>query len=570
MRGDARFRMDSVAYKLGEKARLTLYAPGEGEVAVYSPSGALVTSWRTAGEESTEEVVLEDEGVYTVKVRAGGRSAETRFIAVEEVAEKPLLAIVLHDHQAPNYSPDGSIREPWAFTHVWLDEFTPYARGGAYYVQAKLLEKWGTRLTVNLSPSLLAQWVNLLERGAVLNRDGFYESVEADSPRARMVEETLSTFKRLVNGGVVEVLTSFFSHPLAGFIAEYYGWLDLLEDELEAGCEVTSRVFGTSPSGVWLPEMSFSQKLLGILAGAGIRYTVLDGVAHYPEAVGSKQGIFTVYSLGGLGIVFRHTGLSDLWSFKYSSVDDGWTAELDAHDYAFRIAWEALANRARTLAVALDGENWMILPKPKPACPVFLDSLLRLLASLDRGGIVRLSRLQDVFSSVEPTPLLSVPARTWRGGYEKWTSEKVGVQRRIWGTIVEAFEAYSALSNAGVADRGDLFAMMCAVNSDHIWAEFADETFAEEWMGALKRKLDAAISSIKFDGVQDGALIVTNTYGGPIRLKVAWDGEARVITLKPGVNRVRVEGRVVEFSIEGWRRTFRVAKPLILGGAQVV
>lgn len=551
-------------------SELAIYLPGESPKLLVESSkggklllkreGEIVASWQVAAGRTVVEAEAPESGLYEVFLEPEG--AHSSFAVLEKRERTPLLAIVFHNHQAPNYSPDGTVREPWAYKHVWDDEFQPYYRGGVYAVQARLLEEWGVKWNANLSPSLLLQWSMLLEQGAVVNLDGAYLCVEPESSRAARIAEVLGTFRRLA-GGQLEVLTSFYSHPLVGYIAETFGWMDLLREELRVGRAITEEVMGVEPGGVWLPEMSFSMKLVPLLVEGGVRFTVLDALSHFAGAVGDKGSIYEPYQLGGLTVFFRHTGLSDLWSFKYSNVSTPEEAEVAARDLALRLVVEAYANSARPLTVALDGENWMILPKPKPAVAVLFDRLLAQLKAASERGIVELVKLSDLLKSSEPRRLASVPARSWMGGYEKWTSERRQEQERIWGNVVDAYEFYKALESSVGVSEDELMALMHAVNSDHIWAEFADEGFSREWSEYLRGRLAVVLSSIKLEGVTGRKLRVRNTLGKPVRVTLQDEGDAKEVVLPPGISEVQLEGSVVEIAVKGWRRVFKLGKPLV-------
>ena len=555
----ARVLPEHAVYLPGEAIRIFVESEVEGTLQLKRRE-EVIASWSIKQGAQVVEATAEGIGVYEAVLEPA--KTHSSFAVLEPLDRPPALAVVFHNHQAPNFSPDGAVREPWAYAHVWNDEFSPYYRGGAYLVQARLLKKWGLAWNVNLSPSLLAQWASLLERGAVINLDGSYLCVEPGSSQAGMIAETLQTFKELA-GSQLEVLTSFYSHPLAGYIAENYGWLDLLREELRLGKQITSQVLGVEPKGVWLPEMSFSMKLVSLMLEQGIRFTVLDALHHFAGAVGEKGGIYEPYELEGLVVFFRHTGLSDLWSFKYSNVETPSEAEAAAVDFALRLVLEAYVNRARPLTLALDGENWMILPKPKPAAAVFFDRFLAQLKWAVSRGIVKLVKLSDAAEAFEPKRLAGIPARSWMGSYDKWTSEKRSEQERIWSNVVEAYEIHKALENSVGVGSEELLALMHAVNSDHMWAEFADEGFSREWLEYLRSKLLAVLHSIKLEGFSGGKLKVRNTLGKNVKVVVRENGQMRDVQLQPGVNEIRIQGNVVEIALQGWSKTFRVGKPLV-------
>ncbi|MCS7104128.1 MAG: hypothetical protein NZ954_00995 [Thermofilaceae archaeon] len=555
----ARILPEFAAYLPGERVKLVVETEKGGELLLKSSFEPLRRLSVSPGV-SVIEIDAGDPGVYEIVLEPEGVAAS--LAVLERPSTPPLVAIVFHNHQAPNYSPNGSIREPWAFKHTWENEFHPYFEGGAYYVQAKLLKKWDIAWNANLSPSLLQQWVDLVKRGVVINSDSVYLCIGPESPAANRVAETLQTFIELSRGRL-EVLTSFYSHPLSGYIVESFGWIDLLREELKLGKAITSQVIGVDPRGVWLPEMSFSMKLIPILLDLGIEYTILDSVSHFTGAVGDKGGIFEPYTLDGLTVFFRHTGLSDLWSFKYSNVKSLKEAEVAARELTLRIVLEAYLNRAKPLTLALDGENWMVLPSPKPTTPVLFDELLHQLKIAERKGLIKMVKLSEIVKEGGSRRLLSVPSKSWMGGYDKWTSERAVVQEKIWANVVNAYETFKALVNSVGCREEDLLALMHVVNSDHIWAEFADESFSHEWASTLENRLNLVLASIKLEGFSNGKLKLCNKFDRPVRVYLREDGTVREVTLPTGFSEIEVAGSLVEIELKGWRKSFKLCKPLV-------
>jgi len=165
---------------------------------------------------------------------------------------------------------------------------------------------------------------------------------------------------------------------------------------------------------------------------------------------------------------------------------------------------------------------------------------------------------------LEPRRLVSIPSRSWRGGYEKWLSEKSSIQERIWRNLVEAYEYFKALENSiGVCEE-DLVSLMHAVNSDHIWAEFADESFSADWRRMLEEKLENVLFSIRIVGVQDGSIQIANRLDKPVKVLVYRDGSASLVELKPGLNVIGADGRIVRIVVRGWRSEYQVGKPMLV------
>ncbi|MEM1509819.1 MAG: hypothetical protein QW291_07975 [Thermofilaceae archaeon] len=545
---------------VGERVRVLTECEHEDTLTVLKGTERVHRVGVSAGSEVVEFEISEA-GVYELVLE--GAKVSGSFAALERPEKPPLLAIVFHNHQAPNYSPDGSIREPWAFKHVWDNEFHPYYRGGAYYLQAALLSSWRMQWNANLSPSLLKQWADLLDKGIMLNAGGVYIGIDPDSPTAGMVRETLEGFRELVNKGLLELMTSFYSHPLAGYLADAYGWLDILREELKWGKGISVQVMGVEPKGLWLPELSFSMKLTRLMRECEIEFTVLDSMNHFTGAVGDKGSIYEPYLLDDVIVFFRHTGLSDLWSFKYSNVKNPAEAEVGARDLALRLVLEAYVNKAKPLTVALDGENWMILPEPKPFSAILFNGLLEQLKWAEDKGLVKLVKLSDLLGKVEPRKLVNVPSRSWRGGYDKWLTDRRAMQEAIWSNIVDAYELYKAIDNSLGCGSEETLAVMHTVNSDHIWAEFADESYAREWAEFLKGKLQEVVSSIKLEGFTRDKLIVRWIHNKPTRILVRTDGRAQIYTLQPGLNELYFDGSSITIALKGWTKEVLIGKPIV-------
>ncbi len=84
---------------------------------------------------------------------------------------------------------------------------------------------------MHLSPSLLWQWNYRLRHG-FLTQDGSY--VPPNDPRLDRVRRALEAYKKLAEEGHVEIISSFFNHPIPGYVASSYGWgTALMTEELK-------------------------------------------------------------------------------------------------------------------------------------------------------------------------------------------------------------------------------------------------------------------------------------------------------------------------------------------------
>lgn len=453
----------------------------------HEPVTQLVLGRVEPGEISLELKAPLEEGLYYLEALFNSSPTTLLALAREPLPvtrewERPLLvALVWHCHQGVNMRPDGVFHGPWAFVHVYRDEFAPYYRGGAYRLHAELMEKHpGVNATYNLSPSLLWQWLYAVRLGYIDGLSG--EVYPPNSSQVRAVREVLGIFSKLVEEGRVEVLTSFFNHPIPGYVVDRYEWgVTVMGEELKWGLAVTREALGVHAAGAWIPEMYFSMKLLKLLARAGIRYTVLDARYHLSRARGAIATPYEPYLLvsgnESLVVFFRDTEISNLISFGIELRD-----EVDAAIMARRVVAEILARRvshpgARVVVIAADGENWLL---GSPLRAVFLDLLLSYLESC---RLIRTTTLSGVLRNVNATRTITwVPSTSWAGGDWVWVS--LSENKVQWSLIEEAAEYYERVKRGcgeGPISQAALFALFMALNSDVIHREYVMLSHTEAW-----------------------------------------------------------------------------------------
>lgn len=117
-------------------------------------------------------------------------------------------------------------------------------------------------------------------------RDGFVECLDRFENRYR--RDLLSAFAACCEAGQLELATSAATH----------GFLPLLKTEPEAvraqiaiGQESFRRTFGRPAAGFWLPECAYYPGLETVLAGAGIRYVIVDSHAVLHASVRPQYGL---------------------------------------------------------------------------------------------------------------------------------------------------------------------------------------------------------------------------------------------------------------------------------------
>jgi len=198
--------------------------------------------------------------------------------------------------------------------------------------------------------------------------------------------------------------------------------IDVVDEELGAGMEVTRSVLGVDPVGAWTPEMAWSMDLLDIYEKHGIRYTVLCGGNHFPGVQGDKGSIYEAYSLGGrLTIFFRDERLSDILSFQNNLPD-----ERSALKLAAMLSRSIVETGGELVVIALDGENFIAMSKTPAMVGFMLDKLYSYLTRMQELGIVETVRLSQVN---QPRRVITyVPTTSWLGGFTKWDGERRGMK----------------------------------------------------------------------------------------------------------------------------------------------
>lgn len=436
------------------------------------------------------ELVLSSQGTI--------RDTLNYLVVSDDIRRERYLAFVWHHHQAPNYLPDGRFYFPWAFIHTFGDELKPYGRG-PYNYHALILKKHSNyKTTYNLSPSLLAQWVQLIEQG-VKFLDSTY--LPPTSQEAIITKDTLEIYREAARKGQIDVLTSIYAHTIAGYIIELLDAGDIIREELEYGMDITKKTIGVEPLGVWTPEMAFSMKLVDIYVDLGLQYTILDTKCHLERAEGDIGSIHEPYRVKGLQgeliIFFRDTELSNILSFHndFKSYIHAWR---QAYDYAYRTALRII--NGGVLVVALDGENWMIFAKNPPLTAVFYDKLVEYIVRIQGLGYFRTATLRELVDNVQPRRLLTrMPTTSWLCGFTKWNGE-VKDHAHYWDKIRKYYEMikkYEQVNGRDEKSRRARWALWHALDSDYWWAEFWTPELIDTWLCDIENVLKAkpALSS---------------------------------------------------------------------------
>lgn len=431
----------------------------------------------------------------TAKLAVNGNTLDMQKIDMHSVSfpENPTsVLVVFHSHQPPNYRPDRVYKDLWPFTYVWRPLLFPYGLG-PYHYHAVLLKEtsFDIRLVYNLSPSLIKQWTDLVERG-IETVTG--EALQPYSELAKVIKETMNTYKELASSGIIEILTSIYAHTIAGYIVDALGLSDVLRRELEYGYSITEEFTGTKPEGVWLPEMSFSMNLIPVLKSQNLEYTFLDEKYHFKGAEGDIRDHYEPYIVqdrlgNSLTVLFRDTELSNDVAFANNYCSDIHALK-GAYTFISKLVKKCTENKARVLTIALDGENWMVFSKNPPATAVFLEVTLSLFKKLRELGLAKLATAREVLRSAPPARKLRyVPPTTWLGSYNKWRGERV--EHEVFWRMVEQritrYKEYVLKHGLNEKARKAEWALWHVLDSDYWWAEFWNKEMITLWINEFDK-----------------------------------------------------------------------------------
>ena len=504
--------------------------------------------------EGVLEILFEEEGRVHAK--------EQLPVVVVEDGGVVYVSFVWHHHQAPQFYPDGTYKDPWPFLHVYRGDFH-FFEGGPYKVHLDIhVKRPGYRDTDHLSPSLLEQWERALREGYVYKG----EHVKPGDPRVESVREVLEGYRRMVAEDRVEPLGSVYAHTIQGFLLrksrergmEHF-MKRLLEWELGLGIRTVERVLGKKPHGVWTPEMFWDMELINIYSKVGVRYTVLCQ-QHFDRAGGEKETIYEPYNvedvLTGRSVVvfFRDIRLSDWLSFEVNFPDEH-AADLSARRFVIELVKRRSVKPGGIVVIALDGENWMIIPQYKKYAPYFL---YRIVTFIERSGIIKFTTLSSYLSSNPPErTLYFVPYGSWIGLSDKqWTG---GPKDETWSYVFEKLKWVEGLYDLLEEEAEKLLAdeesplykafkaAAISLDSDFYWygEEERERDFVKKWADEAQRIARTVISQVKVEVVEEREdhiiLRLSNGTGYRVKLRLTVSDEnyssSHVVRLEPGSER---------------------------------
>jgi len=444
--------------------------------------------------EIMDHIKISVEGTYEIGVKCCGSESKVPIMVMEKPETPIRFVLVFHNHQPIHKYPNGIYHGPWAFQHTWAPEFYPMYNVGPYLVHARFASKYRVSITYNLSPSLLWQWDDLLSNGTFIENKDFIEYIGTWDSRIALIKEAINTYSKLANDGVIEILTSFLAHPIAGYLIERFDIDDLLRWELRRGKEVTEKVLGVKAVGMWLPELYFSEKLKNILCEEGIEYTVLDGVYHLGESIRDKSSLYRIYRHDCLTVLFRDTALSDLLSFQLNKASNAQEADVNARRLIMELMMRINYVKDGVLTMALDGENWMILPTPNPYAALLLERIMMYLSQSKLDGYimpVRPSIIKEFHDEIK-----EIPTTSWLGSPTKWISERADMQSRLWSMAQVAIDKWKVYEEVFGDDEELRMSLAMTLDSDYYWAEFININHIGEWAYSVISRVENALNAL--------------------------------------------------------------------------
>lgn len=305
------------------------------------------------------------------------------------------------------------------------------------------------------------------------------------------VAGVIPRYRRLAEGGKVELSTTPHYHPLAPLLIDFRSALESLPDaplpvakeypggavrvgmHIEGAMASHARRFGTRPAGLWPAEGAVSEAVLRQIAQRGFKWTA-SSESVLANTIRRREGrpylrtidLHRPYRLSGvpgeLVCFFRDEHLSDLIGFQYAT----WRGEDAAAHLVGElevIAASAPAGERPVVSIILDGENaWEAYPYNGF---YFLSALYDQLESHSsirthtyqkylehRAGPpppVRVGTEMETPSYAAVGALQGLVAGSWvYGNFATWIGSPD--KNRAWDLLVAAKQAYDAAVSGGL------------------------------------------------------------------------------------------------------------------------
>jgi alpha-amylase/alpha-mannosidase (GH57 family) len=307
-----------------------------------------------------------------------------------------------------------------------------------------------------------------------------------------LLESLLPRYRRLVEGGQVELSVTPYAHPILPLLIDmrtahdtqpqaplpheshYPGGEERARWHIREGIAVFRQHFGFVPAGCWPAEGGLSVATLNLLHEAGFTWAAggenvlqnsLVRAGHAPHGM-KAAWLYQPYTVldSGLNCFFRDDGLSDLIGFTYAN----WHAEdavANLVGHLESIAADCRGHTDRVVTLALDGENaWEHYPENGY---YFLNALYTRLA---QHAQIELTTFSECLKSVPAAPLHAFAAGSWvYGSFSTWIGSHD--KNRGWEMLVDAKRAFDATASQLSAEQRALAERQLAVceGSDWFW-----------------------------------------------------------------------------------------------------
>jgi alpha-amylase/alpha-mannosidase (GH57 family) len=347
-------------------------------------------------------------------------------------------------------------------------------------LQVWWLLAWIDPEDIAADPVLLA----LAEKGR-----GFAEEdkAEVDARQMALVREVIPLYRRAVEAGQIEAMTSPAYHPILPLLIDPASALvatpnielpkrpmhrrDDAVEQIRVGLQMFAKHVGQRPRGMWPSECAVSPDAVTLIHASGLQWAISDEHVLARSLDRSVRGDVAsstrLYSPwrdpSGLTMVFRDADLSNRIGFIYG----GMPTDDAVNDLVWRLEYVASQqpeNRSWLVVLALDGENcWEHYEEDGD---LFLDRLYARLTSNPRLQTTHVGAFIDAHpETVQPLPKL------WSGSwidasYTTWIGDPQ--HSRAWDLLAAARDA---LETAGGPSRYPQAyrELLIAEGSDWFW-----------------------------------------------------------------------------------------------------
>jgi alpha-amylase/alpha-mannosidase (GH57 family) len=282
------------------------------------------------------------------------------------------------------------------------------------------------------------------------------------------IREVIPRWRRLAEGGRVELSTTPEQHPLAPLLIDfetardalpgcalppghYPGGRERVVAHIDAALATHAQRFGTSAVGIWPAEGGVSDELLHLFAERGARWTASGGevLRNSRARTGQRASTSSAYRRWRVGTAevacfFRDDFLSDRIGFEYAK----WNGDDAARDLigaVEKIGASAGEGETPIVSIILDGENcWEYYPYNGH---YFLNALYRGLAAHATIRPTTYAAWLDMRSHADTAPrsddgtLEHLVAGSWVGGnFATWIGSPE--KNRAWELLIAAKQSY--------------------------------------------------------------------------------------------------------------------------------